>query len=199
MPEIYSPLVAKAQYFERFQKEIHKKASTLQSVLGIVSHLQGLLLARGQTEISDCLLEQFTDYFILDPIYINSLIKSLDKEKDYQNLAWLLAGLWEKYQKSRARGPDSIYTLALGCMLVITLYLDIVYNYAREHGHRHSSTVEMTVLLSQMYTSVVQGYQGTADHQGLATQYYRKAAALHENALRIFMDPSSVATAHRRR
>jgi hypothetical protein len=340
MAEIYSSLVAEVQYFERFHKVVHSSSSTLQSVLGIVSHLQGLLLARGQNEISHRVLEQFTDYFMstqgqklelnrhqasvflftildhfqshssqnflrsivlaaqtrviqllqskdldrngtvcdlalaafkyarahdgfasiasvkllfkmglaisnwaiqapqapdtermlqvsgtiiremlsycksrdidlisLDPIHLNGLIKSLDKEKDYQNLAWLLTGLWEKRQKTRARGPDGTYTLALGRMLAITLYLvgdysssirlaeDIVYNCARVHGPRHSSTVEMTVLLSQMYTSVAQGYQGTADHRELATQYYKKAAALHENALRVFVDPSSAATA----
>jgi hypothetical protein len=340
MAEIYSSLVAEAQYFQQFQKEVHSKSSTLQSVLGIVSPLRGLLIARGQTEILHHLLKQFTDYFMstqgqklelnrnqasvflstildhfqshssqnflrsivlatqtrvmqllqskdlerngsvcdlamaafkyahahdgfasiapvkllfkmslaisnwaiqspqapdtkrviqvsgtiikeilsycksrdidltsLDPAHLNSLIKSLDKEKDYQNLAWLLTGLWEKRQKTRARGPDGTYTLALGRMLAITLYLvgdysssirlaeDIVYNCARVHGPRHSSTVEMTVLLSQMYTSVAQGYQGTADHRELATQYYKKAAALHENALRVFVDPSSAATA----
>ncbi|KAJ0421188.1 hypothetical protein BJY00DRAFT_312374 [Aspergillus carlsbadensis] len=340
MAEVYSSLVAEAQYFERFQKEIHSKSSTLQSVLGIVSHLRGLLRARGQTEIMHRLVERFADHFLstqgqnlelnrhqatlflsaildhfqyhssqnflrsvvlathnrvihllqskdldrnrsvcdlalaafkyarahdgfssiapvkllfkmglaisnwaiqapqapdsdrmlqvsgtiikemlsyckatdidltsLDPIHLNSLIKCLDKEKDYQNLAWLLTALWDKRQKSRARGPDGTYTLALGRMLAITLYLvgdysasirlaeDIVYNCARVHGPRHSSTVEMTVLLSQMYTSVAQGYQGTADHRELATQYYKKAAALHENALRVFVDPSSAATA----
>ncbi|CEL11851.1 hypothetical protein ASPCAL14946 [Aspergillus calidoustus] len=324
MPEIYSSLVAEVQYFERFQKEVHSKSSTLQSVLGIVSHLRGLLLARGQAEISHRLLEQFTDYFMstqgqklelnrkqasvflstildhfqshssqnflrsivlatqtrviqllqsndfdrngpvcdlalaafkfarahdgfasitpvkllfkmglaisnwaiqvpqapdtermlqvsgtiikemlgycksrdidltcLDPIHLNSLIKSLDKEKDYQNLAWLLILLWEKRQKSRARGSDDTYTPALGRMLAITLYLvgdysssirlaeDIVYNCARVHGPRHSSTIEMTILLSQMAGNAV----------------LQKAAALHENALRVFVDPSSAATA----
>ena len=56
-------------------------------------------------------------------------------------------------------------------MLVITRYMisdynaavrlaeDLVYNCARVYGSRHPSTVEMTVLLSQMYTSVAQGYQ----------------------------------------
>ncbi|KAL3448230.1 hypothetical protein BJX65DRAFT_295132 [Aspergillus insuetus] len=340
MAEIYSSLVAEAQYFERFQKQVSSKSSTLQSVLGLVAHLRGLLVARGQNEICHRLVEQFVDYFMstqgqrlamsrsqatlflstildhfqshssqsflrsivlaahtrvihflqskdldkdssvcelaeatlkyvrahdgfssiapvkllfkmglaisnwalrapqaagaekmlqvsgaiikemirycksrdidltsLDAINLISLIKSLDKEKDYHSLAWLLTGLWEKRQKTRAGGPDGTYTLALGRMLAITLYLvgdysssirlaeDIVYNCARVHGPRHSSTVEMTILLSQMYTSVAQGYQGTTEHRELATQYYKKAAALHENALRVFVDPSSSATA----
>ncbi|KAJ6104280.1 hypothetical protein N7523_010600 [Penicillium sp. IBT 18751x] len=90
-------------------------------------------------------------------------------------------------------------------MLVITCYLigdytasvrlavDIVYNCARVHGPRHPSTVEMTVLLSQMYTSVAQGYQNQKSRRELAYRYYRKAAALCENALRVFIDPSSAA------
>ncbi|KAL2840039.1 hypothetical protein BJX68DRAFT_190860 [Aspergillus pseudodeflectus] len=56
--------MAEAQYFERFHNAIHSKSSTLQSVLGNVSHFQVLLLARGQTEISHHLVEQLTDYFM---------------------------------------------------------------------------------------------------------------------------------------
>ncbi|KAL4996903.1 hypothetical protein BDV10DRAFT_186709 [Aspergillus recurvatus] len=335
MVEIYSSLVAEYQYFERFQKEIHSRSGSLESVLGIVSHLQGLLLARGHTATSARLEESFTDYFMsiqgqelglsrdqatillftvlehfrsyssqnflrsiaiashnrvvqllqatdqgrnrlvcdlvlaafryiraqdgfsslasvkllfkmglaisskavqapqatgseellqvsatlvrdmlgycrtknidltqLDALHLNSLIKVLDKQKDYQSLAWLLTALWEKRQKSRLIQSGDTYTLALGRMLAITHYLvgdypssirlaeDIAYNCARVHGPRDPSTVEMTILLSQMYTSVAQGYQRTADHHELAIQYYRKAAALHENALRNFVDPS---------
>ncbi|KAL3482056.1 hypothetical protein BJX99DRAFT_253179 [Aspergillus californicus] len=143
----------------------------------------------------------------LDALHLNSLIKVLDKQKDYHNLAWLLTALWDKRQKFRATPSDDTYTLALGRMLAVTLYLvgdysasirlaeDIVYNCARVHGPSHASTAEMTVLLAQMYTSVAQGYQKSADHRELATQYYKKAAALHENALRAFVDPSSALTA----
>ncbi|KAL2840038.1 hypothetical protein BJX68DRAFT_271890 [Aspergillus pseudodeflectus] len=60
------------------------------------------------------------DLTSLDAVNLNSLIESLDKEKDYQKLAWLLTALSEKRQKTRARGPDSTYTLALGRMLAIT-------------------------------------------------------------------------------
>ncbi|KAL2812968.1 hypothetical protein BJX63DRAFT_432256 [Aspergillus granulosus] len=150
---------------------------------------------------------QNIDLAQLDALHLNSLIKVLGKQKDYRSLSWLLTALWDKRQKSRATTSDDTYTLALGRMLAITLYLvgdypssmrlaeDLVYNCARVHGPRHASTVEMTVLLSQMYTSVAQGYQKTADHRELATQYYKKAAALHENALRVFVDPSSAPTA----
>ncbi|KAL2842894.1 NACHT domain protein [Aspergillus pseudoustus] len=143
----------------------------------------------------------------LDALNLSTLIKLLDNEKDYQSLTWILSALWEKRQKLRATRPNDTYTLSLGRRLAITLYMagdrssairlaeDIVYNCARVHGARHTSTLEMTVLLSQMYTSVAQGYQGTADHRELATQYYKRAAALHENALRAFVDPSSAPTA----
>ncbi|RHZ53851.1 hypothetical protein CDV55_101150 [Aspergillus turcosus] len=52
----------------------------------------------------------------------------------------------------------------------------------------------MTVLLSQMYTSVAQGYQGRKERREIAYRYYKKAAALHENALRAFIDPTALAS-----
>ncbi|KAL4899857.1 hypothetical protein BDW74DRAFT_188878 [Aspergillus multicolor] len=340
MAEIHSSLLAEAHYFERFRMEIQAKSSTLQSVLGIASHLRGLLLARGQTAISIAVVDQLTNYFMstqggklelqrnqavvfvstifdyfqshssenflrsvalashgrvvqllqskdqdsnqfacdlalstfryirsvngllsidpmkllfkmglmifswamksrrepeadkmlqvsafitkkmisccrtknidltqLDALNLNALIKVLDKVKDYDNLTWLLTALWEKRQKLRAAGPDDTYTLALGQWLAVTLYMagnhasairlaeDIVYNCARVHGPLHPRTLEMTVVLSQMYTSRAQGYQSTDDHRELARQYYKRAAALHENALRAFVDPNSAPTA----
>ncbi|KAJ5923455.1 hypothetical protein N7454_008700 [Penicillium verhagenii] len=139
----------------------------------------------------------------LDLANVNSLIKVLDEQQDYQTLAWVLTSLWNSRDAHALSQPQHAYTLALGRMLVITRYLigdftasvrlaeDLVYNCARVHGPRHPSTVEITVLLSQMYTSVAQGYQGQKDRRELAYRYYRKAAALHENALRVFIDPSS--------
>ncbi|KAL4978775.1 hypothetical protein BDW66DRAFT_148978 [Aspergillus desertorum] len=114
----------------------------------------------------------------LSAVHLNNLIKLLDQQKDYHNLAWILTALWEKREISRLTQTDDTYTLALGRMLVITHYLvgdymssirlaeDIAYNCAR----------------------------GTADHRELASQFYKKAAALHENALRVFIDPSSAST-----
>ncbi|KAL3462198.1 NACHT domain protein [Aspergillus heterothallicus] len=340
MAEIHSSLLAEAHYFERFRMETQAKSSSLQSVLSIVSHLRGLLLARGQTTISAAVVDQFTNYFLssegkrlelqrnqaaifvstilnyfqthssqnflrsialasydrvvqllhskdqdrnrlacdvalstfryiravdglssiatmkllfkiglmmsswamksrrepeadmmlrvssditkeilrycrsknidltqLDALNLNTLIKVLDMEKDYDNLTWLLTALWEKRQKLRAAGPDDTYTLALGQRLAVTLYMageyqsatrlaeDIRYNCARVHGPLHPRTLEMTVVLSQMYTSRAQGYQDTDDHRELARQYYKRAAALHENALRAFVDPNSAPTA----
>jgi tetratricopeptide (TPR) repeat protein len=142
----------------------------------------------------------------LDLVHVNKLIKVLDEQHDYHTLAWVLTSLWESRDTHALSQPQHAYTLALGRMLVITRYLigdytasvrlaeDLVYNCARVHGPRHPSTVEMTVLLSQMYTSVAQGYQSQKGRHELAYRYYRKAAALHENALRVFIDPSSAAS-----
>ncbi|KAL4924165.1 uncharacterized protein BDV17DRAFT_295696 [Aspergillus undulatus] len=157
----------------------------------------------------------------LDATHLNDLIKILDKQKDYSDLAWLLTSLWNKRQahgnpQSQALSPSSspttpagrngTYTLVLGRMLVVTRYLvgeytsairlaeDIVYNCTRVHGSTHPSTIEMSVLLSQMYTSVAQGYQDKDHHRELAYQYYKKAAGLHENALRALVDPTAATT-----
>jgi tetratricopeptide (TPR) repeat protein len=139
----------------------------------------------------------------LDLANINSLIKVLDEQHDYHTLSWVLTSLWNNRDAYALSQPQHAYTLALGRMLVITRYLtedytasirlaeDLVYNCARVHGPRHPSTVEITVLLSQMYTSVAQGYQSQKGRRELAYRYYRKAATLHENALRVFVDPSS--------
>lgn len=143
----------------------------------------------------------------LDAVHLNNLIKVLDKKKDYTSLSWLLTSLWTKRQISHPPQANGGYTLALGRMLVVTRYLvgeytaairlaeDIVYNCARVHGPTHPSTVEMSVLLSQMYTSVAQGYQNKEDQRELAYQYYKKAAGLHENSLRALIDPSSASIA----
>ncbi|KAF3395404.1 hypothetical protein DPV78_009173 [Talaromyces pinophilus] len=142
----------------------------------------------------------------LDLVTLNKLIKLLDAQRDYANLAWLLTGLWENRDKHPPSQEEATYTLSLGRMLVITRYLmgeylaaihlaeDIVYNCVRVHGPQHPSSDEMTVLLSQMYASVAQGYQGRKEHRELAYRYYKKAAALHENALRAFVDPTSLAS-----
>ncbi|KAJ6191057.1 hypothetical protein N7519_001078 [Penicillium mononematosum] len=147
-------------------------------------------------------LRYFKDHNVeltqLDVENVNSLIKVLDEQHDYHTLAWVLTSLWNSREAHALSQPQHAYTLALGRMLVITRYLisdytaavrlaeDLVYNCARVYGPRHPSTVEMT-----MYTSVAQGYQSQKGRRELAYRYYRKAAALHENALRVFIDPSS--------
>ncbi|PYH42905.1 NACHT domain protein [Aspergillus saccharolyticus JOP 1030-1] len=155
-------------------------------------------------ETLDYLKQQKVDLTQLDLVHLNTLICVLDEQHDYATLAWILTALWNHRDTHISTAPQYAYTLALGRMLVITRYLtgdslaairlaeDIVYNCARVHGPRHPSTVEMTVLLSQMYTSVAQGYQTHQDRRELAYRYYKKAASLHENALRVFIDPTSV-------
>lgn len=141
--------------------------------------------------------------------HLNTLITLLDAQKSYKDLSWLLNSLWTNRLSSPSQETtqetDLIATLSLGRMLVVTRYLtgehtssirlaeDILYNTARVLGARHPSTLESTILLSQMYTSVAQSHQHSkrAEHRDLAGQYYRKAAGLHENALRVFVDPSS--------
>lgn len=139
----------------------------------------------------------------LDLLSVNSLIGVLDEQHDYHTLAWVLTSLWDSRETHALSQPQHTYSFALGRMLVITRYLisdytgairlaeDLLYNCARVRGPRHSSTVEMTMLLSQMYTGAAQGYQSQKGRRELAYRYYRKAAALHENALRAFVDPSS--------
>ncbi|THC96665.1 hypothetical protein EYZ11_003870 [Aspergillus tanneri] len=144
--------------------------------------------------------EKQIDVTQLNLTTLNKLIGLLDDQHDYHTLAWVLTSLWDNRETHRSSQPQ--YILALGRMLIITRYLvqdytgairlaeDIVYNCARVYGPRHPATVEMTILLSQMYTSVAQGYQGQKEGRDMAFRYYRKAAALHENALRIFVDPT---------
>ncbi|PLN80694.1 hypothetical protein BDW42DRAFT_185851 [Aspergillus taichungensis] len=134
---------------------------------------------------------------------LNNLIGLLDEQQDYHSLAWVLTTLWDNRETHTASAqPYFIVTLAR--MLVITRYMvgdhmaavrlaeDIVYNSCRVHGVRHPNTFEMTVLLSQLYTSVALRYQSQKDGKETAQRYFKKAAALHENALRGFLDPSSM-------
>lgn len=152
--------------------------------------------------LSYCKLKKI-DLSQLDLLNLNNLIGLLDEQKDYSTLEWVLTSLWNSRERHAPWQQQSSYTLALGRMLVITRYLvgdymaairlaeDMMYNSARVHGPRHPSSIEMTILLSQMYTSVAQGYQNQKDRRDLAYRYYRKAAGLHENALRVFIDPSA--------
>ncbi|KAJ5767230.1 uncharacterized protein N7511_004846 [Penicillium nucicola] len=172
----------------------------------LTASVQKQMLGVSATILSDT-LNYFRKHNIeltqLDVANVNSLIKVLDEQHDYHTLAWVLTSLWNSRDAYALSQPQHAYTLALGRMLVITRYLvgdyaasvrlaeELVYNCARVHGPRHPSTIEITVLLSQMYTSMAQGYQDQKGRQELAYRYYRKAAALHENALRVFIDPSS--------
>lgn len=132
--------------------------------------------------------------------HLNSLIAILGEQQDYKSLSWLLTLLWNSREAQRSWQPS--VTFALGRRVILVRYLvgevssairlaeDIVYNCRRVHGARHPSTLEMSIFLSQLYTSVAQRYQSQKSGHEIAHRYYKKAAAIHENILRVFSDPS---------
>ncbi|KAL4895080.1 hypothetical protein BDV59DRAFT_159644 [Aspergillus ambiguus] len=132
---------------------------------------------------------------------LNSLIGLLGEQQDYQTMAWLLTMLWNSREIQRTWQPS--LTLALGRRFIMVRYLvgdatgalrlaeDVVYNCRRVHGARHPSTLEMSVLLSQVYTGIAQRYQAHKDGKELAKRYYKKSVALHESILRAFSDPTT--------
>jgi hypothetical protein len=134
--------------------------------------------------------------------HLNNLIGLLGEQRDYQTLAWLLTLLWNSREAQRSW--QSSITFALGRRFILVRYLvgdtaaavrlaeDTVYNCRRVHGHRHKITLDMSILLSQLYSSVAQKYQSEKGGQDMAHRYYKKAAAVHENILRAFTDPTYV-------
>ncbi|KKK18723.1 hypothetical protein AOCH_002404, partial [Aspergillus ochraceoroseus] len=132
--------------------------------------------------------------------HLNSLIGLLGAQKDYHTLATVLTGIWNS--REAQRNWDPYVTFSFGRLFIMARYLigdttaavrlaeDIVYNCRRVHGVRHPSTLETSILLSQLYTSVAQRYHAHKDGQELANRYYKKSAALHENILRAFSDPN---------
>ncbi|EAW17234.1 C2H2 type zinc finger domain protein [Aspergillus fischeri NRRL 181] len=127
--------------------------------------------------------------------YLNSLIDLLGEKKDYKNLAWLLAGLWKQMiNLSPAMGLQLtrryiLATYLAGDVVKATrLAEDIVYNYRRVYGARDWSTLEMSTLLSQLYTDIAERYQSAKDDQHLANKYYERSASVHEDLLRRFAE-----------
>ncbi|EAW11609.1 NACHT domain protein [Aspergillus clavatus NRRL 1] len=133
-------------------------------------------------------------------IHLNALIGLLGEQEDYQTLAWLLTLLWNSREAQRSWKPT--VTLAMGRRLVLARYLvsdfksalrlaeDIVYNCRRVHGACHPATLDASILLSQLYTSVGQKYLSQRNGPSLANRYFKKSVAVHENILRIFADPT---------
>ncbi|KAL4807490.1 hypothetical protein BDV18DRAFT_158706 [Aspergillus unguis] len=130
----------------------------------------------------------------------NSLIGLLGQQSNYEVLAGVLTSIW--HSREAQRDWDPYVTLSLGRLYIMVRYLigdttaavrlaeDIVYNCRRVHGARHPSTLEMSVLLSQLYTGIGQNYQGQKDTADLASRYYKRSASLHENVLRALSDPT---------
>jgi hypothetical protein len=72
----------------------------------------------------------------------------------------------------------------------IRLCEDIAYNLRRTHGPRSPATIETYELLAELYTSTGQSYQAKASSEKtgpLATQYFKKALAVHEDLLRLLV------------
>ncbi|KAL4762142.1 NACHT domain protein [Aspergillus foveolatus] len=132
--------------------------------------------------------------------HLNSLIGVLGEQADYPTLAAVLTSIW--HSREAQRDWDPYITLSLGRLYIMARYFvgdttaavrlaeDIVYNCRRVHGARHPSTLQMSILLSQLYTGIGQRYQAHKDAQELANRYYKRAAALHENILRALSDPT---------
>jgi hypothetical protein len=131
--------------------------------------------------------------------YLNILIGLLGEQKDYQNLVWLLSSLWSN---RNLQNWSPAVTLGLARRFILARYLvddalkaarlaeDIVYNCRRVNGAHHSSTLEISTLLSQLYTGIAARYQEKKGGQHMANKYYKKSASVHENLLRILVDPS---------
>ncbi|KAJ6016828.1 hypothetical protein N7451_000207 [Penicillium sp. IBT 35674x] len=164
------------------QKKLHGVSSKIiQEVLRVISDLQINL-----SQIS------------LD--YLNILIGLLGEQRDYKTLVWLLSGLWASRNKQVTWPAQVILSLARRFILArylvgdhlkaVRLAEDIVYNCRRVNGPRHSSTLEMSILLTQLYTGIAQRYQTAKNGHIMANKYYKKAAGVHENLLRIFIDPA---------
>ncbi|KAI0025146.1 hypothetical protein F4780DRAFT_792715 [Xylariomycetidae sp. FL0641] len=141
---------------------------------------------------------------------LNELIALLGDQKDYARLKWLLTTLWDRRQ-GQPWSPEVM--LALGKRLVearfqtgevlpaIRLADDLVYNVPR-----HKQTLEMYALLAGICTSAAQRFQEEATtttkaegssaeekqrKAALARKYLRKALGVHEDALKLVVDPDA--------
>jgi hypothetical protein len=179
-----------------------------------------LLLKTSRTILHDVLHVLLDDMKInlatLDLAHLGWLILLVGQQEDWPTLSSLLTSLWRSHEAQRDWPPA--VTLALGRRYILSQWVvgdsmtairtaeHIVYNCRRVHGPLHPATLDMSVLLGQLYTGLAQRYQkGQAQqpaqhHYGrkgservgateMANRYYKKAAALHENILRAFTDP----------
>lgn len=126
--------------------------------------------------------EQKLNLTQIDPDSINSLIGLLGEQQEYQSLSWLLNILCNSREVQRTWQPNVI--LALGRHFMVARFLvsdtraalrlaEDVYSCRGVHGARHSSTLEMFVLFSQLYTGVAQKYQAHKGSAELTKRYYK--------------------------
>ncbi|KAJ5206562.1 hypothetical protein N7491_002823 [Penicillium cf. griseofulvum] len=165
---------------QRREKMLKVSATVFQELLGIFS-------------------EPKVDLPQVNLLRLNRLIGLLGEQQNHPALALVFTSLWKSHEVRDKWGPENV--LAVGRRLVIARYFsgdcdaairlaeDMVYNYRRVWGTRHPSTLDMKLLLSQLYSSIGGRYQSQRHGRERAKKYYKKAADLHENILRDFADP----------
>jgi tetratricopeptide (TPR) repeat protein len=165
---------------QRREKMLKVSATVFRELLGIFS-------------------EPKVDLAQVNPLRLNRLIGLLGEQQNHPALALVFTSLWESRAVRHEWGSENIW--AVGRRLVIARYLsgdydaairlaeDIVYNHRRMLGTRNPFTLDMKLLLSQLYSSIGGRYQSQRHGRERAKKYYKKAADLHENVLRVFTDP----------
>ncbi|KAK6078425.1 nacht domain protein [Seiridium cupressi] len=166
------------------------------------------LLEMSQTIIQDVLGvmdEMKVNIAQVDLTHLNQLIGLVGEQQDYKTMSRLLTSLWSS-RETLTDWPPTV-TFALARRFILARYLvgesmaalrmaeHIVYNCRRVLGLRHPATLEISILLSQLYTGIAQKYQqvsnGNKSPSGgkdMANRYYKKSAAIHENILRVYSD-----------
>ena len=114
---------------------------------------------------------------------LNDLIGLLGEQENYADLEWIMDLLWRSREVQKNWKSEDI--VDVGRRLVQVRFLnnrksqatrlceDICYNLRRAWGSLDPKTLEMSLLLSQLYTS-----------QG----HYREAQGVHENVLRLVVE-----------
>ncbi|RMZ91451.1 hypothetical protein DV736_g1316, partial [Chaetothyriales sp. CBS 134916] len=127
---------------------------------------------------------------------INSIITILGEQKDFATPEGVLTRLRDARETHQVWRPSEV--LALGRRLVaarlllgkhdpaLHLAAYINYNLSRVYGSTHPATLEMKILLSQVYISTGLALQSTNGAEELARRYYKRAIDLHEAVLQPF-------------
>jgi hypothetical protein len=131
--------------------------------------------------------------------YLNNLIDLLGEKQDYKKLVFLLGGLWDRRNQMINWSPAK--TLQLARRYILARYLvgdiikavglaeDIAYKCRLVNGVLHWSVLEISTLVSQLYTNIGARYQSDKNGYHMANKYYRKSAGLHKRVLHDFVDP----------
>lgn len=131
---------------------------------------------------------------------LNMVVGLMGQQRDYSSLETLLSSLWSTREVQR-HWRQSV-SLSLGRRLIcarmlvnrhdeaIRLAEAIVYNLRRVHGSLNLATLDMHLLLAQLYASTALQMQN--EHPQTAKPYFRKAATIHEDTLRLLVDSDSL-------